>query len=437
MDAIGRACHGLAFAVLALAAVLAPSIAVLGRQNLPVLIGATAAAAAVLRMDLVLKPVRDTAAIVAAVHAFLALGLLSAWWSIDSPRTLHVALSNYVIVLSGLALCAVGRDLTGDGAAKITRLTGWGLVAAIALMIALHATDLWPLRMWQSLIGGEPPHVTHLKPVAIHLAVILPIVLHAIAQAPSPHSHPMRALAFIALASVFLGTAFVIGARAAVVGGGVGAAAVFLYRLWPRLVLWALVAWVALGILFAVPLAREVMRSEAVAAAIQRLGPSAEHRRIVWIHAGDLVRLRPLLGHGLGTARVVPEGQRFVLLDPALAQAPPYDGYPIQLVPLHPHNLALETALELGVAGIALIAFIALLLVLPMAVRPTPPMRWGGCVGVLAAVFTIQNLSFSAWNASFLTMVMIAAALVLVGSRPSGAGADTLSAPSQAQFVRN
>lgn len=48
------------------------------------------------------------------------------------------------------------------------------------------------------------------------------------------------------------------------------------------------------------------------------------------------------------------------------------------------------------------------------------PFRVLAAVAMLAAVFAVQNISFSAWNAAFLATMMVAAALALAAARRGG-----------------
>jgi O-antigen ligase len=78
----------------------------------------------------------------------------------------------------------------------------------------------------------------------------------------------------------------------------------------------------------------------------------------------------------------------------------------VQILPLHPHNAALQVWLELGAVGAALAAALAWLLGVAAA-RATCP---AAAAGALASGAVTAMLSFGAWQAWWIAAGLLAAA---------------------------
>ena len=80
-------------------------------------------------------------------------------------------------------------------------------------------------------------------------------------------------------------------------------------------------------------------------------GGSIIHRLLVWEYVGYEVHKNLLVGHGVGTSRLI--GQNIIL-------NVPHSNLEIKgAIPLHPHNNFLEIWLELGAIGIFIISSVA------------------------------------------------------------------------------
>jgi O-antigen ligase len=192
---------------------------------------------------------------------------------------------------------------------------------------------------------------------------------------------------------------------------GLGAAAISLAapRLGPRLV----GAVVALAIL-AMPLLTNLIPQIPSAS----LPPSAVHRLVIWDFAAQRIAEKPITGWGLEASRAMPGGRAqpdAATLDRLNIRAQAQRAFVTQphaeLMPLHPHNGALQLWLELGVIG-ALIGA-ALMLALGVAASRSAAPAVGA--GMLASAAVTGMLSFGLWQAwwvASLLLAMVALALV-------------------------
>ncbi|MFC7473644.1 O-antigen ligase family protein [Dankookia sp. GCM10030260] len=311
---------------------------------------------------------------------------VTALWAPEPLRALGTAVQVGGFVALG---AAAARAMAAEDEAAKHRLvlvaTG-GLVAGLALA-ALDALTGHAIRAAVRGLKEVPVTLAFgLKPAASAMGLWLPLV------AASGLSRWLRSLVLAAGAAVLVllpGEA----AKLAVVAGGLAGAATWLAPRWaPRL----LGAGLALAIL-AMPVVLGPVLAQGVPA--DRIAPSAAHRLLIWDFVIDRIAERPIAGWGMEASREIPGHRdpptlealrRFHLTDPGAALWLPT----AKLLPLHPHNGALQLWLELGLPGALLGAALALLLGAAAARSPRPAVA----TAVLAAASVTAMLSFGAWQ---------------------------------------
>jgi O-antigen ligase len=271
-----------------------------------------------------------------------------------------------------------------------------GLVAGLLLAGLDHATGN-AVRAAVRGLKETPAHLHFgLKPAASAMALWLPLVAAAAPGLP----RVWRGSILAAGAAVLLllpGETPKIAVLAAAAAGG---AALLAPRSAPRL-LGASLA----GAVLLMPAVLGPVLARGVPA--DGLPPSAAHRLLIWDFAAARIAERPLLGWGMEGSRAVP-GHDANPSPEALAR---FDiGYPVaarwQMLPLHPHNGALQLWLELGLPGALLGAALAALLgrAASRAARPAV------AAAALASGAVTAMLSFGAWQEWWVGAALMAAA---------------------------
>ncbi|HUT50604.1 MAG TPA: O-antigen ligase family protein [Alphaproteobacteria bacterium] len=153
---------------------------------------------------------------------------------------------------------------------------------------------------------------------------------------------------------------------------------------------------------------------------------SAYHRMKIWAFAADRIVERPLLGWGIDASRRIPGGNTIVEIDRYMAD--PNQRYRTRAVimPLHPHNAALQVWLELGVVGALLLA--ALCGGIPLACTRAPWSRTSIAAGLamFSTAYVLAMLSFSLWQSRWHALLWLvgASAVVLLGDGPERKARD-------------
>ena len=315
-----------------------------------------------------------------------AWGAVTALWAPEPWRALGTSLQIGGFTALGIAAAQAVAAETEPAKRRLMRIAALGLVAGIALA-ALDAATGHAVRA--AVRGLREVPVTlgfGLKPAASAMGLWLPLVV------ATGWPRAWRALILLAGALVLVLLPGEAAKLAVLAGGLAGGAAWLAPRLAPRLT----GAILALAILAMPALLGPVLARGVPADGIP---PSAAHRLLIWDFVTARIAERPLLGWGMEASRAIPGHrdhaspavlERFHLTGPGAALWLPT----AELLPLHPHNGALQLWLELGLPGALLGAALALLLGRAAARSARPAVA----TAVLAAASVTAMLSFGAWQ---------------------------------------
>ena len=144
------------------------------------------------------------------------------------------------------------------------------------------------------------------------------------------------------------------------------------------------------------------------------LKESAIHRLIIWRFVADRIAERPVIGWGMDASRAIPGGEAHA--SDAMPEVK-MSGI-VTMLPLHPHDAALQWRLELGLPGALLcVAILGLVLWRIAGSEQIPPPQRALALGCAAAILTIAMASFGAWQAWWLSSIWLTAAF-MVGVLP-------------------
>ena len=325
--------------------------------------------------------------------ALLIWAALSAFWAPDAGR----ALDGVLRLGFTLALALLAADALRGEAPMVPRAAAFGLALGIVAAFIDDASGN-ALRAAVRGLAEAPVRLAFgLKNAAAVLALLLPLGVFARAL-----PLPMR----LALAVAGAGIVLMLPGESAKLAVLAGLIAGLAASLAPRITRRGLAAMAALLVL---------MLPWVLGAALPRdagsLPVSVTHRLLIWNFAAERIAERPILGWGMDASRAIPGGS--AAPDAATRSAfgltsPAADRWfsDVQVMPLHPHNLALQTWLELGAAGAALMALLLAMLALSS--------RNPAGAGCFAAGLVIAMLSYGTWQYWWVAGLLLAAVTVSV-----------------------
>ena len=326
---------------------------------------------------------------------FAALCALSAVWAIEPARTLRTVPSIIAVFFAGIVLVRAGLSLDREGAATLERFLIIGVLAALLLAVFELLTGAWISLNLRALVG-DPAELTgeaskRLLNNGITVLVLLtwPAVCLTVRDG--------RVAVTILLMGLLIAAVYLAEADVGVTAVAIGAGAVLASRLmrrWvpafvPTLVVLAVVAAPLLMISFS-PLQRHVDE-------FPKLSGSAYYRLLIWDATGDLIRDRPVLGHGFDASRAL--GAR---IDPSVVEVDRrgelvYRGL-VHPLPLHPHNMALQIWLELGLAGLLYFFGLVAALVISAWRMTAMPIARDLFLGMLVSGTVVAFTAYGAWQ---------------------------------------
>jgi exopolysaccharide production protein ExoQ len=328
--------------------------------------------------------------------ALLAWSLASSAWSIAPLASLGLWKSLALIALAAMILIRAGALLRVAHTDVLESMAPAGLFLGLALLAFELAGDLLRNRAVRGLAAGDPALLPSILNAGISVAILF--------LWPTLLLLWRRGRRWLCLAALLATTAIVVAGESDAARLVLAVSTiVFAVVLWagPRAT-WVSAVLVAVGIVAAPLLPHTVLAPGRVLAALPNLGASGIHRVFVWDFAARRIAERPLTGWGLHTSRVVPV-------------APELLKEHAELMPLHPHNAALQAWLELGLPGAA--AFAALVvLALAWATRLARAAQ-AGAVAVIVAALGFGSLSFGLWQNWWLATLALAAALTAAATR--------------------
>lgn len=396
--------------VLAAAAILAPPVAVFAPLGMAPLLALAAATLLIIDWRQAVVSIKSPAALGGLLALLSVWGAVTSLWSPIPAHSLFEAARLALINVAGLVVLGASGALTHPAATRLGRALAIGVASAM-LLLQLELRGGMPV--WHLLHGGQFDRYVALAAYDRGVTVLLLAAWPAAAALAARRNIVPLLIGVVAVGVTLLEFKSQTAVLAAALGivGGLAA-----WR-WPRSVATLMVGGVFM-LVTVLPLLTppgstiEQIREEAPA-----LKTSAIHRLVIWRFVADRIAERPLLGWGMDASRAIPGGEAEVSEAMPEVKLPPG----ATVLPLHPHDAALQWRLELGLPGALLcVVILGLLLWCVAASARLPPGQRGPALGYAASVLTIAMLSFGAWQAWWLSIVWLTAGF-LAAAQPRSA----------------
>jgi O-antigen ligase len=327
----------------------------------------------------------------ALLGALVLWATLSAAWSLVPVHSLLTSGGLLGISAAGLALLAASDALVSPR--RLLYCFCAGLIIALVLAEIQFATAGLLTRPFVTRDFSAPELNQATDPLAI---LVLP--------AAATLFYLGRAGLAVLLAAATLTTIYGLVGTAAKTALGAGVLFAGLLYCSPRAIA-RLAAILSVLVIITAPLSfSRIVRLEGVVKTAEWVKFSAWHRLMIWSFAGDRIAEHPLSGWGLDASRAIPGGNEPVFENRVL-------------LPLHPHNAALQTWLELGVPGATLFALIAARLWLGLAAAPWPRLFAATAGASLMTAFVAATVTYGLWQEWWIATLWFSLFLVLVMAR--------------------
>ena len=368
-----------------------PLLVVVPRGIVPVVSVAGMCAAGLVASASGPRPRLAVASTAMVLGCVLVWGAASALWSVDSMRSLVIAIRLAGLFAVGLAL--VGAANCIEAPRRLTFL----LLGGFALGIAMAATDLVTAGAVGAPFTDRAYQAAGLNRASVSFAILL---------VPATAVLVCRGQVIFALIMATTTTAMVyaLAGTAAKVALATGLPVGLLLYLW-RVRGTRISAMMSVLIIITAPLTfASLTQLPLLAKTADAVKLSAGHRLLIWSFAGDRIAERTLTGWGLDASRAMPGGEN--LIRPGQTW-----------MPLHPHNAALQLWLELGVPGAVLFALLVALAWQALAGAPWPRLFAAAAGASLAIALFACFASYGIWEEWWLGTLWFSLFLTIVMAR--------------------
>jgi O-antigen ligase len=357
------------------------------------------------------------------ILAFLGYAATSAIWSNREFQLLEVNFAGrdfavrFEVIRVGLILAwsailiAAASRLEPHEARNVERVATWAVVVQLVVVAGLIFFEKQALSFFSFAMSDAGEGLQNIARNGVILALAAPFLIVGFGRQLSYSRALVVEITVFAVVVVVLAMGDVIGPIFSV---AVGFASVAVIRMFPTVGFKLLGIGIATYIL-ASPVLYGLLAS---GADVAKVSSSIDWRLAIWKRSVDMIQQDWLTGHGLGAFRKVGD------------LAPTGDAASRHLAN-HPHNMALQIWVEMGMFGAAIFAILILL----VAFRLPEPRRLGVAgflVAALAGQFVAIGLSFDLWNDWLWACAGILATLFVVISRAEAAEQASTQAASWA-----
>jgi len=333
----------------------------------------------------------------------LLYGLITAPWAVEPDHSALLVVRLAILVGAATVLWRASEVLTAEDRRFLHLIAAVAGIALLMLVAVELASDLAIMRWLKNLKKGPGAndYLTYINSGISMLALFCPVAALGLAR----RFGVVAASLYVALAlmTVFFGNATtpMMGMLLAI---GFAPLAFVFGRGVIRLIGIALVVG-TLAMPFAID--RFLQERGGLAGVEDAIGWSSVHRLIIWTFALERHHEKPLVGWGLDASREIPGGHQAI---PGYATA--------ELMPLHPHNGALQAWLELGALGVLSVMFLYWRVAEKARTLGGDRLFAVAASSLLIGYGTQGMLSFGLWQNWWLSSLAIAAFLLNVARKP-------------------
>jgi len=337
----------------------------------------------------------------------LLYGAASVGWSLEPLGSLRLAAQLLGTFVAGLVLVDVARGL----APEEREISEKGLVLGFLIGLALLEIMLLTRARLVDYVRDLPllaPVIGHQRPFYFPVGFDPAMTLVVLLSWPCVRFAWRRygAAAAIALAGVAFAIVLQSESMTAKFAFALGIAVCVCARLAPRVT----VAVVAATLILWVVAAPLILRPEVLGWLPQALPVKAPkqssltHRLGIWSFVIERIDERPVLGWGFDSSRWMPGGHEAFKRN-------------AELLPLHPHDAALQLRLDLGIPGVVLGVSFVLALFRAIARSPGDADERALQLAFAVAAFVFAAFSYNLWHVWWLTMLWLGSTFMLAGAR--------------------
>jgi len=341
-------------------------------------------------------PVALPRLVLITLAALIAWAAVSSLWTLNDSKALLLCLRLFALCLAGLSLLHASHGYCPKGRARLNNalLIGYafGLLALVIGFIYIAQTGD---SLWGSYFNDP---LTTLN----NGAVIMALLLWPVGMIVWTRGHPAAA---VLLVGIVAGGLLLLSSGASLLSIASGLIAFVLVFIFGRPAGLAIGVIIAGLIVMAPPLMESFSQSESIKNLAVDAPTSVEHRLLMWEFVTARIAENPLLGWGMDSARYLPQDD--FRLTPNM-----------EIMPLHPHNAALQIRLELGWPGVIITAALILAIFQAILNANLPKFQIAVRTAAASAYLSVGAVSYGVWQNWWIAMAWALAATLAIATTP-------------------
>ncbi len=336
-----------------------------------------------------------------SIGPFLLLFLLFIWAGVSSAWALDTAAFKLCLRLFFLCLLGFGlfrllinTDNSARHKMENTFLIGYGF-GILALVVGFSYSQIMGDSLWGHYYSDP---LTTLN----NGAVVMAVLYWPLAAILWKRYHPIWPIGGMIVLFLAL---LLLSSGASLLALAVGAVVMALVMLFGRLAAITIATLIVVVTLSSPILATTFLKPESIEEYSSGLPSSAAHRLLMWQFAVKKIDENPLLGWGMDASRSIPQAK--FRLSPNM-----------EIMPLHPHNAALQIRLELGWPGVILAACLIFNVFMAIFNSGLPKFQIAINTGATSAYLAVGAVSYGVWQNWWIAVAWALTAIISVGTIP-------------------
>jgi O-antigen ligase len=345
---------------------------------------------------------------------FCIWALLSSFWSIDAVASSVGSARLFGNIMAGGLLFVTIKNLTGEEKKVVLKffLAGFLIVICIVVFEILLGGPIFialkdQVFSIERVRSGEFSGIFWLNPIMVVLSLFIwPIALGMYKKLFISIMNKYSGFFVVSGFVIVFILTIIIGFSSATLGlscGLFGALLIFIFGRRAAVTASMLLAVVSFSIPFCLNMLQDPISQ---INSLMPLPSSAEHRIGIWKFTSDKTVENPIIGWGMNASKTIPGGTAFLYTK---------DGKHIgRSLPLHPHNVILQTWLELGLPGVILFVALCIFIIMTSVNRFRLKFESAAIFGQFITILGIANLSFGMWQAWWIAAIWLSAGLMVL-----------------------
>lgn len=388
-------------ALLSGAAFLFPVTAMLAPVFVAVLFFFLAAAVVVYRRFNIICPQATNRYQAILILGFLVWAGISITWSSASWQSASLtALKISADCMAGLIVLGAYRRQNASTLHHIARALAFGVMIGFFILLAIYAVE-------RSGLALRLEGYFSFARLFDRGTTVCVILLWSALCAWKRVTWNRYAIGLVVLAFVAVGLSYSMASKVALSAGLITAIVTWHFPRVTPLIAGALMA----STFLAMPLIGSAIPPPDITSQWPGLNVSAHHRLTIWRHVSLLIVQGPWTGYGLESSRVF--GDKTAIMVELPGQSPSVE----ELLPLHPHNAALQIYLELGFIGAALAAIFILIIFNRISRSNVSHKAKAIMMATLVSALIIAMVSYGIWQTWWLCSLWFVAAIAISTTR--------------------